>query len=205
MSKPFLCKIGWHKWVYTSSKYSSRTEYRLALPTKTGSRECARCGKVQWEDRHCLGLNPPEYITSYCDHLPHKGVTVKSTITEDNAYKHAVKFSNHLRRELNLCMKDFDTLVDNMHNEQYILLTGGYKVVGECRYHPNGWVNILEVIPASLSSVGWSNYPDPKLGDGWYYKADGTCTVIVPRAVIREALLNKIKKKEYKAYGRDRI
>ena len=59
------CKVGLHNWKYTQAEYSSAQAELLALPTKPATRCCADCGKVQYEDRVCLGLRPPEYYSVY--------------------------------------------------------------------------------------------------------------------------------------------
>lgn len=63
--KGLLCKIGFHKWEYTSPIYESETTKRLAIPEKKGYRICSKCGKKQILFVHCLGLNPPKYIYQY--------------------------------------------------------------------------------------------------------------------------------------------
>lgn len=64
-TKSIRCTLGIHSWEYTAAVYHSRQAERLAIPTEEGYRKCKRCGKVQVEDVHCLGLNPPEYVVSY--------------------------------------------------------------------------------------------------------------------------------------------
>lgn len=63
--RTILCKIGIHNWQYYPAKYSCSRWEILAGPTKPATRECRHCGKFQVEDIHCLGLNPPEYITTW--------------------------------------------------------------------------------------------------------------------------------------------
>lgn len=65
MKKRFLCKIGIHDWQYTPAVYRSAQEERLALAEKDATRTCRCCPKTQVEDRHCLGFNPPEYVSTW--------------------------------------------------------------------------------------------------------------------------------------------
>lgn len=61
----FLCRIGIHKWEYTPAVYRSEQEQRLAIPDKAATRKCTCCPAKQVEDIHCLGLNPPEYVSNW--------------------------------------------------------------------------------------------------------------------------------------------
>lgn len=59
------CRVGIHDWRYTSAVYSSEQNERLALPDSPATRTCCCCPAKQVEDKHCLGLNPPEYSVSW--------------------------------------------------------------------------------------------------------------------------------------------
>lgn len=59
------CRIGLHDWVYAPALYRTEQDKRLALPAQPATRTCSHCDKVQIEDRHCLGLNPPEYSSTW--------------------------------------------------------------------------------------------------------------------------------------------
>lgn len=61
----FLCKIGLHKWKYTPAVYATPMEERLALPSTPSTRACQCCLAKQVEDRHCLGMNPPEFSVNW--------------------------------------------------------------------------------------------------------------------------------------------
>jgi len=63
--KPISCKIGFHTWDYSQAQYDSEIDEELGISAVQGFRICEKCGKLQIEDRHCLGLNPPQYVTSY--------------------------------------------------------------------------------------------------------------------------------------------
>lgn len=68
-SKSLWCLAGLHNWTYTGAVYTNDQAERLAIPQTPAKRVCDRCGKKQHEDRHCLGLNPPEYYSTwYTDH-----------------------------------------------------------------------------------------------------------------------------------------
>jgi hypothetical protein len=59
------CMIGMHDWEYTPAVYNNPQEERLALPAVPATRKCRCCPVKQVEDKHCLGLNPPEYSVSW--------------------------------------------------------------------------------------------------------------------------------------------
>ena len=62
------CFIGKHSWVLTTpAKYADSISYTLSLPSQHAERECKHCGKVQYLDRQCLDLNPPEYVSQWVD------------------------------------------------------------------------------------------------------------------------------------------
>lgn len=61
----FLCMLGFHKWQYTPAVYDSVQDERLALPSSPATRKCQCCPAKQVEDKHCLGLNPPEYSITW--------------------------------------------------------------------------------------------------------------------------------------------
>jgi len=54
-----------HKWKYTPATYRTPLDERLSIPLTPSKRVCKICGKTQEEDRHCLGLNPPEYYSRW--------------------------------------------------------------------------------------------------------------------------------------------
>lgn len=60
-----LCRIGIHSWVVTPATYVNELQRAVAIPKTPGSRECRRCDVRQIEDIHCLGLNPPEYVSTW--------------------------------------------------------------------------------------------------------------------------------------------
>lgn len=60
-----LCRVGIHSWVATPATYEDGLCRVLAIATTTASRECSRCHIRQIEDIHCLGLNPPEYVSTW--------------------------------------------------------------------------------------------------------------------------------------------
>lgn len=64
------CFLGFHQWRYTPTQYRTPLDERLAIPLKEGERVCEHCQKRQIEDIHCLGLNPPEYHTSWHNAAP---------------------------------------------------------------------------------------------------------------------------------------
>lgn len=63
--KAVSCLLGLHKWEITPAVYDSVQAQLLAIPTQEASRTCRCCGKTQVEDRHCLGLNPPQYDSTW--------------------------------------------------------------------------------------------------------------------------------------------
>lgn len=60
-----MCLLGFHDWVYVETTYEDEICRRLAIPLDRGSRTCNHCGKKQIEDKHCLGLNPPDYVITW--------------------------------------------------------------------------------------------------------------------------------------------
>jgi hypothetical protein len=58
----FLCRIGFHDYIYTPAVYRNEQEARMGMPVLEAKRECCRCQKTQYRDEHCLGVNPPEYV-----------------------------------------------------------------------------------------------------------------------------------------------
>lgn len=63
--KKLFCFFGMHDWIYTPAVYRDSACERLAIATKEATRKCTCCGKVQQRELHCLGLNPPEYVTTW--------------------------------------------------------------------------------------------------------------------------------------------
>jgi len=66
--KPLLCKLGIHKFkkIHENS-YSNEMLRRLAVQKVKAQRKCLRCSKLQEQEIHCLGLNPPKYIREWID------------------------------------------------------------------------------------------------------------------------------------------
>lgn len=60
-----MCFMGLHEWKYAPAEYDSIKDKELGIARKSGIRKCSCCGKVQFEDRHLLGLNPPEYCVTW--------------------------------------------------------------------------------------------------------------------------------------------
>lgn len=54
-----------HQWVNTEAVYNSILEEKLALTLMPATRTCSKCGKFQIEDKHCLGLTPPTYVSRW--------------------------------------------------------------------------------------------------------------------------------------------
>lgn len=54
-----------HRWIYTPAIYLDKISEELAIPTEPSYRKCTICGKTQQEDKHCLGLNPPSYVSTW--------------------------------------------------------------------------------------------------------------------------------------------
>lgn len=58
-----LCKIGFHGWeIIQEEKYKDALSMLLGMPSQYKHRKCRRCEKTQWQEVHCLGLNPPKYL-----------------------------------------------------------------------------------------------------------------------------------------------
>jgi hypothetical protein len=70
----FLCRLGFHKWQHTPAVYNSEQEERLAIPASPAIRKCSCCPTKQVEDKHCLGLNPPEYSVRWRTWRPRSDV-----------------------------------------------------------------------------------------------------------------------------------
>ncbi len=62
------CKLGIHDWKITREE-SGVCKIMVQVEAQ---RTCQRCGKMQEQDTHCLGLNPPEYIKSWHNIEPPK-------------------------------------------------------------------------------------------------------------------------------------
>ena len=54
-----------HDWKVVEPFYQDEQAKKLAIESISGYRICVGCGKKQKMIRHCLGLNPPEYIIEY--------------------------------------------------------------------------------------------------------------------------------------------
>lgn len=65
MAKRFLCKIGLHKWIYTSAVYLNEIERLAGMPAEEATRGCMYCEAFQREEIYCLGLNPPDYVRTW--------------------------------------------------------------------------------------------------------------------------------------------
>ncbi|QEM41125.1 hypothetical protein HYP85_gp028 [Pseudomonas phage Zuri] len=64
--KRFLCRIGIHKWGRVHpAVYPSPEAERLAVASKPAMRACQCCDQDQYLDKHCLGLNPPTYTSTW--------------------------------------------------------------------------------------------------------------------------------------------
>ena len=63
--KKLRCLVGFHDWETTPAVYLDAQAERLAIPTQPATRTCRCCDTHQVEDRHCLGLNPPEYVSTW--------------------------------------------------------------------------------------------------------------------------------------------
>lgn len=58
-----------HSWDYKEETYLPGIySEELCLEATPATRTCSCCGKVQVRERHCLGLNPPEYTESWHCH-----------------------------------------------------------------------------------------------------------------------------------------
>jgi len=64
-----LCKFGIHKWEYHEAEYSDVLMRALEIPSKPKERICKKCGKTEYLDVHCLGMNPPEFVYTWRDKL----------------------------------------------------------------------------------------------------------------------------------------
>lgn len=54
-----------HKWKYTDATHFNSQAELLAVELTPATRECLTCGKRQVRERHCLGLNPPDYVDTW--------------------------------------------------------------------------------------------------------------------------------------------
>jgi hypothetical protein len=50
-----------HRWIYTPAVYSDAISETLGIPHIPATRTCSVCNKLELQDIHCLGLNPPKY------------------------------------------------------------------------------------------------------------------------------------------------
>lgn len=62
--KKLFCFFRLHNWKYGRATDNQLMYDNEAIPIDE-VRECACCGKKQYGERHCLGLNPPEYTTHW--------------------------------------------------------------------------------------------------------------------------------------------
>lgn len=60
-----MCLLGFHNWVCTAPEYDNEMSERLGITKVPATRTCSCCNKLQHQEIHCLGLNPPEYITTW--------------------------------------------------------------------------------------------------------------------------------------------
>lgn len=59
-----------HKFGYCYWEEFAANEFwgtHMIIQTRYLHRRCRICGKVQHQDVHCLGLNPPEYVKTWHD------------------------------------------------------------------------------------------------------------------------------------------
>ena len=56
-----------HKWETTIGKCSNITSEHLGIQDIPITRICTVCNKHQQLDIHCLGLNPPKYVSTWRD------------------------------------------------------------------------------------------------------------------------------------------
>lgn len=56
------CNIGCHSWITTAAVFRNDLEKRIGIAKVPAQRVCKYCGKVEHQDIHCIGLNPPEYL-----------------------------------------------------------------------------------------------------------------------------------------------
>lgn len=60
-----------HDWHYMAPKhFAVPNAEELCIESAPATRKCAKCGKTQYRERHCLGLNPPEYVVCWYDLRP---------------------------------------------------------------------------------------------------------------------------------------
>lgn len=85
---------------------------------------------------------------------------------------------------------------ENIHvlfKEQKELIVGDYKLVFNHRLLGE-WVDVIEAVPAHISSNhGYSNIKsvnDPR----WYYEMGGTTTICVPNAQVQQEILQLLRK-----------
>ena len=60
-----LCALGFHKWQIVQERKMFRGHPEVVEVDAV--RMCKRCGKMQKEDYHCLGVNPPQHISEWFD------------------------------------------------------------------------------------------------------------------------------------------
>lgn len=62
MIRALLCRVGIHHWkVIKQETYANKKTALLGITETDRERKCQCCGKEQWLDITCLGLNPPDY------------------------------------------------------------------------------------------------------------------------------------------------
>ena len=63
-----LCKIGIHKYkLLNDNLYHDTAFENLKIPYVKARRQCLRCNKLQEQEIHCLGMNPPKYMSIWFD------------------------------------------------------------------------------------------------------------------------------------------
>ena len=72
-----------------------------------------------------------------------------------------------------------------------------YDIIQEHRIHDSLWVNVLEIVPSGVKSMGYSNLPISELHTGWFYLPQGTATINVPPEEIVNEILQEIKDELY--------
>lgn len=64
--KLIICCLGLHDWkILNDAEYLNAHFENTGVPIKRKCRICTKCGKLQEQEVHCLGLNPPKYIRDW--------------------------------------------------------------------------------------------------------------------------------------------